>query len=95
MSSRMRKCVTARLPEALLKAARRKAAAEARTLTSRIEGGLCTILNDSAKLPKKKRILPRIRKAGGALMPGVDLADASTLQEADDLDYVRRMPHSE
>ena len=36
-----------------------------------------------------------VRKAGGGLMPGVDLTDPSTLQEADDLDYVRRMQRFE
>ena len=43
----------------------------------------------------KKPVLPRISKAGGGLMPGVGLIDALTLQEADDLDYVRCMPRSE
>jgi hypothetical protein len=35
--------------------------------------------------------MPRVSKARGGLMPGLDLTDPSTLQEADDLDYVRRM----
>jgi hypothetical protein len=39
--------------------------------------------------------MPRVSKAGGGLMPGIDLTNPSTLQEADDLDYVRRMQRSE
>ena len=86
---------TVRLPEDLLNRARRKAAAEGRTLTSLIEDGLRAIVSDNPKAAKRKRVLPRVSKAGGGLMPGVDLTDPSSLQEADDLDYVRRMQRSE
>ena len=82
---------TVRLPEDLLNRARRKAAAEGRTLTSLIEDGLRVILSDKPKPAKRKRALPRISKATGGLMPGVDLTNLSTLQEADDLEYLRRM----
>jgi hypothetical protein len=82
---------TVRLPEDLLNRARRKAAAERRTLTSLIEDGLRAIVSDGPKTAKRKRILPRISKARGGLMPGVDLTNLSTLQEADDLEYLRRM----
>ena len=86
---------TVRLPEDLLNRARRKAAAEGRTLTSLIEGGLRAILDESPKPAKRKRIVPRISKATGGLMPGVDLTSPWTLQETDDLEHVRRMQRSE
>jgi hypothetical protein len=86
---------TVRLPADLLDRAKRKAAAEGRTLTSLIEVGLRAIVSDNPKRAKGKRVSPRVSRAGGGLMPGVDLTNASTLQEADDLDSVRRMQRSE
>ena len=82
---------TVRLPADLLNQARRKAAAEGRTLTSLIEDGLRVIVGESGRTEKRKPVMPRVSKAGGGLMPGIDLTKPSTLQEADDLDYVRRM----
>ena len=82
---------TVRLPEDLFNRAKRKAAAEGRTLTSLIEDGLRLIVSESQKAPKSKRVLPRVSKAGGGLMPGIELNNSSGLQEADDLDYVWRM----
>jgi predicted transcriptional regulator len=82
---------TVRLPDDLLDRARRKAAAEGRTLTSLIEDGLRAIVSENPKAAKRKRGMPRVSEAGGGLMPGVDLTNPSTLQEADDLDYVRRL----
>jgi hypothetical protein len=82
---------TIRLPEDLLNRAKRKAAAEGRTLASLIEEGLRLIVAETRKGMKAKRVLPRSSKAGGGPMPGVDLGDLSTLQEKDDLDTVRRM----
>jgi len=55
---------TVRLPEDLLKRARRKAAAEGRTLTSLIEDGLRLVTAEPLK-PKAKRVLPPISKAKG------------------------------
>ncbi len=86
---------TVRLPEDLLNRARRKAAAEGRTLTSLIEDGLRSIVTENRKAVKRKRILPRISKASGGPMPGVELTNLSTLQEVDDLDYLRRMKRAE
>jgi hypothetical protein len=86
---------TVRLPEDLLNQARRKAAAEGRTLTSLIEDGLRVIVGESRRTEKRKPVMPRVSKAGGGLMPGIDLTNPPTLQEADDLDYVRRMQRSE
>jgi hypothetical protein len=82
---------TIRLPEDLLNRAKRKAAAEGRTLTSLIEDGLRLVTAETRKDTKAKRVLPRISKAGGGPMPGIDPGDLSTLQELDDLDAVRRM----
>jgi hypothetical protein len=42
---------------------------------------------------KDKRLQPRVSKATGGLMPGIDLDDVSALQEMDDLEYVERMKH--
>jgi CopG-like RHH_1 or ribbon-helix-helix domain, RHH_5 len=85
---------TVRLPEDLLNRAKRKAAAEGRTLTSLIEDGLRLIVTESQKDTKRKRALPRVSKATGGPMPGVELTDLSALQEIDDLDYIRRMKNS-
>jgi hypothetical protein len=84
---------TVRLPADLLSRAKRKAAAERRTLTSLIEDGLRLVVAGSRKATTGKRVLPPISKATGGLMPGVDLADLSALQETDDLDQVERMRH--
>jgi hypothetical protein len=81
---------TVRLPQDLLSRAKRKAAAEGRTLTALIEDGLRLVVAGQ-KETKAKRVLPPISKASGGLMPGVDLSTLSALQEADDLEYVDRM----
>jgi CopG antitoxin of type II toxin-antitoxin system len=82
---------TVRLPEDLLKRAKRKAAAEGRTLTSLIADGLRLIIAENRKVTKPKRIMPRVSKATGGPVPGLDLGDLPALQEMDDLEYVRRM----
>ena len=71
--------------------AKRKAAAEGRTLTSLIEDGLRLLVNKSRKSEKMKRVMPPVSKATGGPMPGIDLIDFSALQEIDDLEYVERM----
>ena len=95
MSRHITKRTTIRLPQELLDRARREAVAEGRTLTSLIEDGLRVILGENRRTEKRKPVMPRVSKASGGLMPGMDLTDSSTLQEADDLDYVRRMQRSE
>jgi hypothetical protein len=87
----MNERTTVRLPADLLSRAKRKAAAERRTLTSLIEDGLRLVVADGRKAVKGKRVLPPISKATGGPMPGVDLTDLSALQETDDLDHVERM----
>jgi len=86
---------TVRLPEDLLNRARRKAFAENRTLTSLIEDGLRMVVGENRKAGKRKPALPRVSKAGGGLMPGVDLTSTSMLQEVDDLDEIRRIERFE
>jgi hypothetical protein len=82
---------TVRLPEDLLNRAKRKAAAEGRTLTALIEDGLRLVVAENKKSAKQKRVLPPVSKATGGLMPGVDLTRFSAIQEMDDLEYVERM----
>lgn len=84
---------TVRLPEDLLNRAKRKAAAEDRTLTSLIADGLRLVVAENRTATKSKRVMPRVSKAGGGPLPGLELTFSSPLQEADDLDYVRRMKH--
>jgi hypothetical protein len=82
---------TVRLPQDLLKRARRKAAAEGRTLTALIEDGLRLVVAEDRGEGRRKRVLPRVSTARGGPMPGLDLGDVSALQEIEDLDYVARM----
>jgi hypothetical protein len=83
---------TVRLAEDLLNRAKRKAAAEGRTLTSLIEEGLRAVVAEKREAAKAARVMPRVSKARGGLVAGVELGN---LQEADDIDYVRRMQRPE
>ena len=89
MSRHMPERTTVRLPEELLARAKRKAAAEGRTLTSLIEDGLRLVTAEDRK--SQKRVMPRISKATGGLLPGVDLTRFSDIQGLDDLEYMERM----
>ena len=82
---------TVRLPEDLLARAKRKAAAEGRTLTSLIEDGLRLVTAENRTPAVAKRVLPRVSKATGGLRPGVDLIRFSDIQGLDDLEYMERM----
>jgi hypothetical protein len=77
---------TVRLPDDLLRRAKRKAAAEGRSLTALIEEGLRRVLSERASASKADRALPPVSTATGGLMPGIDLNDAAQLQEMEDLD---------
>jgi predicted transcriptional regulator len=83
---------TVRLPDDLLRRAKRKAAAEGRTLTSLIEEGLRSAIAERRTPETAGRVMPRVSQARGGLVAGVDLA---ALQEAEDLDSVRRLQRSE
>lgn len=82
---------TVRLPSDLLKKAKRKAAAQGRTLTALIEDGLRLIVSEKEESSKKKRVMPRVSAATGGLMPGIDLTGSAALQEEEDIDHLRRM----
>jgi len=82
---------TVRLPEELLIHAKRKAAAEGRTLTSLIEEGLRRVVAEERHASPAKRKLPRVSTARGTVMPGIDLDDFLAIQEMDDMAYVERM----
>ena len=82
---------TVRLPEELIRRAKRKAAAEGRSLTSLIEEGLRRVLEERTSIAKAKRVLPPVSTATGGLLPGIDLNNSAALQEMDDLEYVKRM----
>jgi len=83
---------TVRLPKDLLARAKRKAAAEGRTLTALIEDGLRGVVDDRGKPAKRHRVvLPRLSKASGGPLPGIDLSNSAALQELDDLEYAGRM----
>lgn len=84
---------TVRLPDELLARAKRKAAAEGRTLTSLIEDGLRAVVDERPKPAKARRVVLPVSKATGGLMPGVDLTRFSDYQEMEDLEYVERMKH--
>jgi Ribbon-helix-helix protein, copG family len=81
---------TVRLPEELVRRAKRKAAAEGRSLTALIEDGLRRVLRDRARPGKAGRNLPPVSSATGGLMPGIDLNEASALQEMEDLAQAER-----
>jgi hypothetical protein len=91
----MNERTTVRLPADLLKRAKRKAAAEGRTLTSLIEDGLRLVVTAKKKVARTQRLPPPVSTATGGPMPGFDISDFSALQEVDDLEYVERMKHLE
>ena len=80
-----------RLPEELVRRAKRKAAEEGRSLTALIEDGLRRVLSKPGPAGRGDRSLPPVSSAAGGLMPGVDLDDTAALQELDDLDAARRL----
>jgi Ribbon-helix-helix protein, copG family len=82
---------TVRLPDDLVRRAKRKALAEGRSLTALIEDGLRRVLADRAPARGAERVLPPVSSATGGLMPGVDLEDAAALQEIEDLATAARL----
>src|SRR5215471_2956375 len=78
MSRHMTERTTVRLPPDLLNRAKRKAAAEGRTLTSLIEDGLRLVTSEAVKTARTRRVMPPVSKATGGLMPGVDLTKFSS-----------------
>jgi hypothetical protein len=84
---------TVRLPKELLSRAKRKAAAEGRTLTSLIEAGLRFVVDSKRKLPRINRDELPVSTATGGPLPGIDISDTAALQEMEDLEYLERTKH--
>jgi len=91
IAARLAERTTVRLPEDLVRRAKRKAAAEGRSLTALIEDGLRRVVNEPVSVAGALRILPPVSSGAGGLMPGIDLDDSAALQELDDRSYVGRM----
>jgi hypothetical protein len=71
---------TVRLDDELMKRARRRAAEEGRTLTSLIEEGLKLVIAAPKVVSRTKVELP-VSRAGGGVLPGVDLDRSADLEE--------------
>ena len=81
---------TVRLPEELLSRARRKAAAEGRTLTSLIEQGLQSVIAERKPKQRPSGSLP-VSSATGGMRPGMENMSYSELVELEDLEYIERL----
>jgi hypothetical protein len=82
---------TVRLPTELLERARRKAAAEGRTLTSLIEEGLRDVIAIAKKSKRAAIDLP-VSSARGGLQPGFEHDNpARQAQEIEDAEYVEHL----
>lgn len=82
---------TVRLPDDLVRRAKRKAAAEGRSLTALIEEGLRRVVNERRSSARAERVMPPVSEATGGLLPGIDLNDTAALLELEDLEYARRL----
>jgi len=71
---------TVRIHDDLLKRAKKRAANEGRTLTSLIEEGLALVLSEP-KASRRIRVPLPVSKAGGGVLPGVDLNRSYELEE--------------
>jgi hypothetical protein len=70
---------TVRLDEALMERVRNEARQRGTTLTALIEEGLRLVLRRPRKSPGRERISLPVCRAGGGLLPGIDLNDTSSL----------------
>jgi hypothetical protein len=82
---------TVRLPEDLVRRAKRKSASEGRSLTALIEDGLRRVVNVGAPEQELNRVLPPVSAATGGLMPGIDLNRTAAQQETEDLELAARL----
>ncbi len=78
---------TVRLPSALLDRARKKAAAEGKTVTALIEEGLLLALGHKENGSPVN--YPRVSRATGWLNPGIN--SIRDIEELEDIEYVERM----
>ena len=72
--------ITIRLRDDLLLRAKKKAAAEGRTLTSIVEEGLMLVLTETNATQRKRVRLP-VSQASGGVLPGVDLNRSDDLAD--------------
>jgi hypothetical protein len=72
---------TVRLPEELLRKAKKRAAEKGQTLTSLIEEGLEIVVSDPVHSRNPRVQLP-VSKASGGTLPGIDLNRSSDLEDA-------------
>lgn len=79
MSRHMR--TTVRLDDALLEQAKREAARRGETLTSLMEKGLRLVLAQRRTAPRRPRVALPVCRAGGGVLPGVDLNDSAALED--------------
>jgi hypothetical protein len=76
---------TVRLDDALLGQVKQEAARRKQTVTSMIEMGLRLVLAQSQRRHRRPRVVLPVCRAGGGVLPGVDLDDSSAL-----LDHMER-----
>ena len=79
MSRHMR--TTVRLSEALINQVKREAEQRGETVTALIEEGLRLVLAQSHQPPSRERVILPVSKAGGGVLPGVDLNDSASLED--------------
>jgi hypothetical protein len=60
---------------------KREAEQRGETVTALIEEGLRLVLAKSHEPPRRERVILPVSKAGGGLLPGVDLNDSSALED--------------
>jgi hypothetical protein len=84
---------TIRLSDDLMRRAKRKAAAEGRTLTALIEDALRMFVTGKPKTLKRRHVVLPVSSATGGPRPGFERMSFSEIQELDDLEYVERMKH--
>lgn len=82
---------TVRLPEDLMERAKRKAAAEGRTLTALIEEGLRIVVTASPGQTKRRsRVELPVSSAAGGVLPGIDPVKINTRsEEVEDIERLR------
>lgn len=71
-----------RLEDSLLEQAKREAARRDETLTSLIEQGLRLLLAQPHQPVRRKKVTLPVCRAGGGVLPGIDLNDSSALLDA-------------
>ena len=80
---------TVRLPEELVLQAKRKAAAEGRTLTSLIEEGLRRVVAEKRAAAQPRTVDIPISTARGGFAPGI--TSLRDVEELEDAEYVRKL----